>query len=440
MKTKNITSLLIIILAFSILPVLSVNFVSAQENITGTTIWYNWVEYYFEKTITVEENATLIIQEGTKVTFDKWRYASDYPYLVVKGKLVVESAQGRPVIFNGDIMFENSSINPFLKNMVINGSIYAYYAPLTVENCTIYANKYVSQSSTWLNRPLGIVTNANYDPLIKNNIIISVYPREGDGIKIMNGSGTVGEPLSESARAYIVGNTILNFDMAIESYGDAYFANNLIYNNSYFISAEYPNYKYSRTGTYYPKYEIRNNTIVYNTYVIHRNDVRKHILDTVEFNNIHDNKHHMGIGLLEPSNISYPNNWWGSGIKRLIEDQVSKYINIDPILTEPNRHAPAVPEQYTGRPSPSPSPTETVMPTETVCPIETPVNPTVTPTGSCTSIPTVTPSQSLEPVGTNKDNDIYMYIIIGLVVALIILIAIILLFIFKKYTVGTFSP
>jgi hypothetical protein len=314
-------------------PVSAQNGTNVNGILSGDTLWSKANSpYTLTGPVAVAEGYTLTIEPGVTVQFSNH-------YLQVNGTLIARGTNSNNIFFenaNGLITFnpssgvwnEQSQSGCIIENAIVGCYLNIYGSP-KIFNDTIHCGVYVKHGS----------------PIITHNTFSDFYyglSIDGDAgtvavtDNVFSGIGDVG--------VYISGQNSITVTLERNLLFDCSQGAIMVWSNA----------------------TIRHNTIVNN-----RNDgiiVRTPFAD-ISYNNIQNNRPNLSNWIA--SNISVPNNWWGtinaSAISQTIHDNKNDFnlgtVYFTPFLTSPDTEAPMAPDtqgsetQPTSQPTPSESPT-----------------------------------------------------------------------------------
>lgn len=340
---SNLTkAVLILFLTLTIIGQIFSASVSAQSGtnangiLTRDTLWSKVNSpYTLTGPVAVAEGVTLTIEPGVSVQFSNH-------YLQVNGTLVAKGTNSNNIIFenaNGAITFNPSSgawneqtkTGSIVENAIVGCYLYIYGSP-KIFNDTIHCGVYVKQGS----------------PTISHNTFSDFYHGlsiDGNGGTVavtdntFSGIGDVGIYISDQNTISVIVQRNLLIDCSQGAI--------MVWSNA----------------------TIRDNTIINN-----RNDgiIVRTPLATIMYNNIQNN--HPNLSNWISSNVSVPNNWWGttdaSAINQSIYDNKNDFnigtVNFTPFLTSPNNDAPMALDTQTNETQPSSLPISSQTPTPTV--------------------------------------------------------------------------
>jgi hypothetical protein len=441
-------------MAFSMTQFISKSFGSAQ---TGTNVSYiissdtTWTQtgspYNFIGNVLVNNGVTLTIGSGTTVNLNNY-------YLRVNGTLIIQPGAtinlgliGDGIDIYGVLSATGTSANPIHINGAIQGHIlFAGYSAVTFFPSSTGWNEQASsgslieytifnQTGLEMQSPIkvsdstflsGGLTAESASPIIVNNNIASglsviqnpntpgtIY-NQGNGSSVIEPeikNNTITGSLSLMAGGGIVEDNVISVGsnnpnsgyIGALSLNDGYgvpictlIQRNLIKDSPIGISF---NIQYAQ----FNKATLQNNTVTNNTAGL---QVGSQNVPAITNNNIYGNSYNVKLSGV-PSQVSLPNNWWGTidlqAINQTIYDYKNDFnlgtVNFLPILTTANPEATPNPNAPTTTPTPTPTPSPTGAPsthptlnpnTSTPTPTEgsTPFINSPTPTLSPTSKPT----------------------------------------------------
>ncbi len=442
---RKVGLILVVSLLISLISVINAN---ADTSISGEidtdTIWNAaGSPYVFTGQVLVKENVNLTIEQGVTVNMGSFA-------LQVNGTLKAQCNSSNPIVFDSTSTTNASQIVFEVPSADWNATD---GTGCIIENATIKAPMLINGSSPKIvgcQINGGIIVNQSAPTILRNNIsggntteAISIEQESAPTIENNTISGkTVGISLNlqnnnktNTFSPKIVNNTIMNCVTGIgigESNGTISLDGNLIYGSTSAI----------KVGNTSATVNIQHNLIMNNTHgldvgaqvIIYLNTIYNNTigiyydtpaLSTISYNNIMNNtQYNIEVSANSPKGpnpLEASYNYWGTldipTINATIYDFNNnaslgevKYL---PALGEPSSEAPIIPGvDMSPSPAPTPTPTATPTPTQTIKPTPT-KTPTTTPT------PDVKQGQ-------------FGLLEIGIITALIIVIAIFLIIVLKR--------